>query len=250
MLGWQIFVHSVRLVFNNLGAAFRISMVLYLVSVAAQVYGYLNADMASAINDGTFPTGAGQFAVMTMVLNMLGLVASLWIAVAWHRFVLAEDYPEGYLPRMHGGKMLGYFGRSILIGIIVAVGVLIASMPLAMIGAIAPPLTVLIIPVAIGLASVLFFRFGSILPACAIGKNLTLGEAWAATRDQAPTFVVLGVVVSVATLIVVLPSLLNSDPGSTINLIYILVVNWFVTIIGISLLTTVYGHFIEGRSID
>jgi hypothetical protein len=250
MKGWYIFVHSVRLVLNNLGAAFRISIVLYMVTAAAQLYSYLNADVMADLQDGVLSPDVGQFYATTIFLSLLGIVASLWIAVAWHRFVLEEEYPAGFLPRMHGGKMLGYFGRSIMIGIIVAIGVLIASMPLAMIAALIPPLAVLIVPVAIGLSSILFFRLGSILPACAIGRNLSLGEAWRATQDQVSTFIGLGLVVIVASLIVLLPSLMNGDPGSVINLIYVLVVNWFATIIGISLLTTVYGHFIEGRAID
>ncbi|WP_435311498.1 hypothetical protein [Primorskyibacter sedentarius] len=250
MKGWQIFVHSVRLVLNNIGAAFRISFVLYLVSAAAQVYGYMNADTMAEVETGAFSPEAIQLDGTTLFLSLLGLVASLWIAVAWHRFVLEEEYPTGFLPRMHGAKMLGYFGRSLLIGIIVMLGTIGAGFILGVVAFLAPPLGLLIFPVSIGLGAVLFFRLGSILPACAVGQKLSLNEAWAATRGEATTFVVLGVIITLATLVIFLPSLINSDPASVINLIYVLVVNWFATIIGISLLTTVYGHFIQGRPID
>ena len=37
MTGWRIFVHSVRMVVDNLGTALRLSLVLYLVQVAGAV---------------------------------------------------------------------------------------------------------------------------------------------------------------------------------------------------------------------
>lgn len=46
------------------------------------------------------------------------------------------------------------------------------------------------------------------------------------------------------------PTILSGDPGSLVSLVYALVVGWFATMIGISLLTTVYGHCVEGRGID
>ena len=39
-MGWKIFVHSVRMVLDNLGAALRVSLLLYLVQVVNQVIVY------------------------------------------------------------------------------------------------------------------------------------------------------------------------------------------------------------------
>ena len=47
-----------------------------------------------------------------------------------------------------------------------------------------------------------------------------------------------------------IPTMLSGDPNSLLSLVYSIVVGWFATMIGISLLTTVYGHCVEGRGVD
>jgi hypothetical protein len=88
------------------------------------------------------------------------------------------------------------------------------------------------------------------LPAAALGQKLSLGDAWQATKGESGTIVTLALIVVGASVIIQLPSWLNDDPTSIINIVYSLVVNWFATIIGISVLTTLYGHFVEKRPID
>lgn len=251
MKGWHIFMHSVRLVLNNLGAALQVSLLLYLVQVANQVVLYLNppvmTDMGGGVEVPDFSAGP---VMMIFILGVLAVVASLWIAVAWHRFVLAEEYPQGWLPRWHGANMWGYFGRSILIGLIVMLAVLVVSVPLGFITVAVPGVGVLLPLAVVGVAAFVFFRLCVMLPASALGKSMTMGEAWEATKGDNGTPLALAFIVIAASLVIQLPSLLNGDPSSIINLVYSLVVNWFATIIGISVLTTVYGHYVEGRAID
>lgn len=251
MKGWHIFVHSVRLVMSNLEQAFRVSIVLYLVQVANQVQMFLNPLPVMTGPLGTdMPMVSPGFAVQTFLLGLISLMASLWIAVAWHRFVLKEEYPDGWLPKWHGAFMLGYLGRSILIGLAVSAGVLVVAIPVAAVTTVVPALWGMVSLILIGVGAYLFFRLAVILPAAALGEPLTLRDAWGATSGESETFVTLAALVVAASILVMLPSWVHNNTGSLINLIYGLVVNWFVTIIGISVLTTLYGHFIEKRAID
>lgn len=257
MKGWHIFTHSVRLVLNNLDAAFRVSLVLYCVTVAYHIAVFLNPPqmMDMPMGDGMgetmrLPMVNPGTAGLLGILGLLTVVAGLWIAVAWHRYVLLSEYPRGWLPRFDGGRMLGYLGRSLLIAILIGLAILVLMMPLGFLAIALPGLAALYPVLAVGVGSILFFRLGVILPAGAVDRKMTLGEAWDATKDGNSTVLVLAGLMMAGSLILQLPSMLNGDPGSIINLVYGIVVNWFATIIGVSVLTTLYGHFVEGRAID
>ena len=150
-----------------------------------------------------------------------------------------------------GGRMLGYLGRSLLIGIIVVLAVAAASIPLMMLMAVMPGVVQSFLPFAmVALGSVIIFRLGVMLPAGTIDRKLTLRQAWQATSGQTDTILVLALVAAGAAVVVQIPTLVSGDPGSLISLVYSIAVNWFVTMIGVSMLTTLYGHFVEGRAID
>ncbi len=250
MKGWQIFTHSVRLVFTNVDHALRVSLVLYLVLAASQVASFLYPPEMTEIDGIDVPVMSGAYAMQNLIFAVLAIIASLWIAVAWHRFVLAEEYPKGWIPRWHGASMLGYLGRSILLGLVVIIGVSVASLPFGLIVAGLPGLVFLLPFVLVGLGAYLFFRLGVMLPGAALGRKITFSEAWGATRGESGTILTLAALVVGASFLLQLPTMLSGNPHSLISLIYGLVVNWFATIIGISVLTTLYGHFIEKRPID
>ncbi|WP_417523381.1 hypothetical protein [Marinovum sp.] len=247
MKAWSMFVHSLRLVINNIDVALRVSLVLYSVQVISQVYTH-------AVDDGSViggPDGmpvpdisAGEGLIM-LVLGIAGLLASLWIAVAWHRYVLLGEVPEGWLPAWPGAAIPGYLWRSVLLGLVVA----LAAVPVgAVVSLILPP--VLMLAVTVGVASFVFFRLSPILPAIALGQSLSFGEAWRATAGEAGTIVGLAGLMILGSLALQVPTMLSGDPNSMLSLIYSVVVGWFATMIGVSLLTTVYGHCVEGRGID
>ena len=250
MKGWQIFVHSVRLVFRNIDNALRVSLVLYLVQVAYQVFQFRNPPVPMEMDGVTVPVMDPALILPNLLYGLAAVVASLWVAVAWHRYVLAEEYPRGWVPVWHGGYLLGYLGRSVLIGLIIVIAAVAASLPLGIIAMGLPGLAVLVGLAIVVLAVYIFLRLGAILPAAAIGERLTLGEAWAATKGESGTILTLALIGAGVSLIVQLPTLVAGPEATVLNLVYGLVVNWFATMIGISVLTTFYGHYIEKRAID
>ncbi|EPX82451.1 hypothetical protein [Salipiger mucosus] len=245
MKGWRIFLHSARMVIDNLGAALRVSMVLYLVQVASQLTFFVNAPMA-----GEQPTAVPEGLGLQLTLSIFALLASLWIAVAWHRYVLTGELPAGLLPRWHGSEIARYFGQSLLIGLVVILAALAAGVVIGLVATAVPGFGGVLIFGLLGLCSYLFFRLGLVLPAAALGRRMTIGESWAATRDDDGAVVTLAVLVIGVGLLVEVPALLDQDSGSLIALVYRVVLNWFVTMIGVSVLTTLYGHFVEHRPVD
>jgi hypothetical protein len=250
MKGWQVFRHSFNLVMANLDQALRLSLVLYIVQSAYTIYSFFNPPEMIGIEGTEIPMMSPETILPTIVLGVLAVIASLWIAVAWHRYALTGEQPSGWVPQFHGSSMLGYLGRSIMIGILVVLGVVVVSIPVGIISIGLPGLAGVMSLLLIGLAAYLFFRLGVMLPAAALGEKLPLGEAWEATKGESGTILTLALIVVGASIVIQLPSWFNDDPSSVINIVYSLVVNWFATIIGISVLTTLYGHFIEKRPID
>jgi hypothetical protein len=127
---------------------------------------------------------------------------------------------------------------------------MVLSIPIGIISIGLPALAGIMSLILIGAAAYLFFRLGIMLPAAALGEKLTLGETWDVTKGRSSIILVLALIVVGASVIIQLPSWFNDNPSSIINVVYSLVVNWFATIIGISVLTTLYGHFVENRPID
>lgn len=246
MQAWSMFAHSVRLVLNNLDVALRVSLVLYAVQVASQVYGYAAAsgETVRGPDGNLYPLYTGGESFIILILGIAALCASLWIAVAWHRYVLLNEVPQGWIPQWPGGSVMGYLWRSILLGL--AVGVVL--IPVIMLGAFVGP--VLMLALAVGVGAYVFFRLSPILPAIAVGKDMSFKEAWQLTSGVSGTLFGLAGLMILASLILQIPTLVSGDPNSIISLVYTMVVNWFATMIGISLLTTVYGYCVEGRGID
>lgn len=251
MKGLQIFAHSFRLVMNNLGMALRVSLLLYLVQAALTVVQFLNPPTMQTVDGVTLPVMDPGVAFTIILMSIAAVVAGLWIAVAWHRFVLVEERPDGWLPQWHGSRTLAYLGRSLMIGIAVLVVVIVTNLLLGPVlqglGAFGHVLRLTILGT---LGTIVFLRLGVMLPAGTVDHRMTVAEAWTATKGESGTIVGLALVAAVATVLVQVPTMLNDDPGSMISMVYTIVLNWFVTMIGISVLTTLYGHLIEGRPID
>ena len=74
-------------------------------------------------------------------------------------------------------------------------------------------------------------------------------DAWAATKGQWGTFIVLGIIVAVASFVSEqITSLLAGN--DILVVIWSIVYGWVSGKVGISVLTTLYGHYIEGRSLQ
>ena len=105
--GLAILVHSVRQVFGNLAAAVRISGVLFAVIAVISVLG-TPAD----------PASAGSNLGLLLILAIVSVLISLWIAVAWHRYVLLREGGNTPLPAFRGDAIGRYFVNGLLVALI------------------------------------------------------------------------------------------------------------------------------------
>lgn len=251
MKGWEIFVHSVRLVFSNIESAFKVSLVPYALSGLAFVF--LGAQATSVMRVGTpeammaVPPGLW---LGYLVYLLVSITAALWIAVSWHRFVLLEEYPSSWIPQFHSTAIMTYFGRGFLIGLLIIAVLLAVSTVLGLaIGWMGPGGFMLMGVVAFAVASYVFYRLCPVLPSAAINQDMTFGDAWRATEGNGGTIGVLVLLLILSSMVANLPNQIGGA-DTMIGIIYSLVIGWFLMLIGVSVLTTFYGHFIEGREID
>ena len=255
MKGLQIFTHSVRQVVGNFNAALRVSGVLFLVQVALVVVLGLSvlmdqAAMQQMIQAGTFPWGRALLMVLVV------LACNLWIAVGWHRYVLKMEQP-GVVPPLHADLMLAYFGKSLLIGLILipvaaVLGLVVGLIMTPMLGGPGGPsgLAFIIFGLIVYVPLVLIgYRLSVVLPGTALGEPLGFAAAWNKTRGATAAILTLAVVSVVASLIIDLPAFYVFAPDSILSAIWQAATYWLKMMVGISILTTLYGHYVEGRAL-
>lgn len=249
MLGWKLFTRAITLLLDNLGDALRVSALPYGVLIAVSVW--FSTSYPDLQDPATMTAASAAAAGPLFLIAILNLVVSLWIAVAWHRYVLLEERSNGWITPMNGGAMLGYLGRSILIGLLVALIVLVVSIPLGMFALILPAglATTLIGAAALFVAMIVFYRLAVVLPAGAVDRPLTFRDAWQATKGQSGTVVVLALLTVGFSLALQIPALIEGSSG-VIGAIYQGVVGWIGLMIGVSTLTALYGHLVEGRPVE
>ncbi len=251
MLGWKLFVRAVTLITDNLWPAFRVSLLPYALAVGSGLWVALSfPEAAGAPLDVENPPPAG-YVLGSMASLLVGIFASLWISVGWHRFALLGEEPEGWVPPLRGALLLGYFGRTLLTFFM---AFLAAATVVVMLVTLLVPLfgqSIQALPAILGLfaAAVVFYRIGVILPAGATGRAMRMNEALRATKGQAQTITILAILTIGTTLLLRLPLLLE-DTNILLSTIYQFVTGWIGLILGVGTLTALYGHLVEGRPVD
>lgn len=241
MTGWKIFSHSVFLLKSNFKDAVRISSPL----IAVMLLGFVLVGPKSYV--GTSAGGAGQG--IEIVLQLLSAIAGLWVAVAWHRYVLLEE-DEGGLPAFHGGRMMAYLGAILILSLtLMLISVLLGFIVGFLTAAFQPLFWAGIIAISI-LGIWVFYRLSPMLPGAAVGKWIGFSKSWETTSDisgpimSAVFFYVLSAFVLGT--FVALAMYVNFFVGAMVIVLMQLV----YTLIGVSILTTIYGVSVEGRPID
>jgi hypothetical protein len=252
MTGWKIFVHSVRQVFGNLGPALRVSGLLYLVQIVVQhatIGNLLNAtneEQQAMITAGTYPW------VGLLLFIMVATVCGLWIAVGWHRYILTDEKP-GLLPAFHGDRMLGYFGTGLLIAVVLLLpafllDLLVALFAAPLIGPNGDPVMLSVVAFAVTLPIwMIGLRLNAMLPGVALKPGSAISDGWNATKGQTGAIVLLALISVAATEAVNFVGAAAFGDADNLLFVWQALTGWPILIIGISILTTLYGHYIEGR---
>jgi hypothetical protein len=261
--GRLIFVHSVRQVFGNMAEALRVSGLLYVVQFAISVTLGLSAVkvLSAAGSDQTAAMGAMQTLFgPALIVAVVVIVFDLWIAVAWHRYVLLNEPGRGLLPALRAGRMAGYFGKGFLM-------VAILVLPALVVGQIGANLADALAPVAKGTepglmhvalsvlgqvaAQTIFgglaFRLATVLAGVALAPGQGLFDGWAATAGETRALEGLAFLCAVCLAASDLFHTYVLPDSLTVQLAFGFFEQWAITMVGISILTTLYGHYIEKR---
>lgn len=255
MQGWKLFKHAVRMVVGNWRDAIRIFWAPCV--LIGLIFFGLARNMSNIFGENFSETGtivgtpSGGSIGLSFLLMLLAFFVIGWGIVAWHRFVLVEEYQSGLIPPFHLSRILAYFGRLFLLGLACA----ICAIPLMMVGTAVMGSgslvgTLVVLFVVSVLISVLMYRWVAILPAAALGKPLTFGEAWSATGGATGAILVLMMTVwavsyggqfLVQAMYGIVPAV-----ATAVDIVFTALVG----LVNISILTTFYGHYVEGRSVD
>jgi hypothetical protein len=259
MLGLQIFIHSVRQVFGNFGAALRISGLLTLVQIALVFV--LGVQVLYSPDGGQAMMLAGNFPWVQLLLYLLlSVIAGLWIAVAWHRYVLREEDSGAFIPAWHGDRVWAYFAKSFLIGLAIGLVALVASVIVSLVAGLVPTGTAVTqntmtaVGTLVGLLIAwpviyVFYRLSPALPAAALGEPLGLGDAWRKMAGKGGVIFVLALISIIVSVALAWAPVYLLGLTGVAALIWGVVVQWFNLMVGISIMTTLYGHYVEGRAL-
>jgi hypothetical protein len=251
MDGVAILRHGLSMLLRNLGPALRVSVGPFLIAIVAVVALLLLASGLGVVGldpaTGTVTAAPTVLVLLALVAVLVVLVVFSWVAVAWHRYILKEE-PPGLLPPFRADLVWPYLGRSVLLALIL----IVAAIPLSLVlGLVAGSLGSVAAAVVMGLALSLVLgwigtRLSLVLPARAVDRPMTFGESWAATAPASGA--ILAVVLILALLNMVLGTLFTAILGENLlSAILDLIVQWFTTMLGLSVLTTLYGHLVERR---
>ncbi|MHA6262640.1 hypothetical protein ACXYMO_05520 [Arenibacterium sp. CAU 1754] len=251
MFAFNVLVHAAKMIFHDFWTSVRITFIPYFLGmILAFGAGYLIAGPEIQAFFGASLENAGMTGRMWLAIlaaTLIVMLAFFWAAVAWHRYGLLAEQPEGFMPAVNGRLIWSYFMASLRIGL-VFIGLLIpAGLILYMSSFLGPGAVIggILFAIVMIVLVVMVFRMSLILPAAAIDKPLTIRGALDATRGYFWHFILLGIFTSL------ISQLGDSVSGAGIfGLVLFILINWFNFALGLSILTTLYGVLVEGRDLD
>ncbi len=276
VVGYRIFALCIRQVLNNWQMTIRISgfWILAILASASLVTGAIAGFGSMA--DGPVASGLPiLFILLGLAWFVLAVFGFCTVAIAWHRYVLRNEMPSTFYVTQRGWPIGGYFWKTVkivllfflIVMVFIVLPVLLLGMPnllkflgLTDLGEPTGPLSfvvLFVLPVIYSSFGLwIFLRFGTVLPAVAVGKQMSLAESYRLTRPVAGQLFLTAVMI---TLFQSIPSviqlLMASGFGPDVNVVSILfyaiivVFAWINFFVSIGVLTVVYGHLQEERPI-
>ncbi|OLP43588.1 hypothetical protein [Rhizobium oryziradicis] len=245
MISWTIFKHSLNLIKDNKNAALKITLPFIVVTLLMHTMLIFEAS-TDFFNAAIF----SRF--MLFAYLIFAVISYPWIAVAWHRYILIDDYPS-LLPRFHGPQIFRYLvtGTAIsLLLVICALPFFIFSHLLALTQSLVYAVLI-IASLGIVVSSVIMMRLSTILPAAALNERRSFGEIWTVTRGHTKTFVALLIMIFFANAPMKIISIILANAQlPLVSLLWDTFSGFAIVMIGLSVITTQYGYFVENRPLQ
>ncbi len=191
-----------------------------------------------------------QFSWLDILSLGVSVVATSSIAVSWHRYILMDEPPASVPPFRMDAVVWRYLGRScfvLAVSIAPALGIALLSE--------ATPAALLPIWLALGLAVItMVVRLSTSLVATALGRtDFGLKSALIATRGNTGRILLLIALTApiIALLVLAVPlAMALPNPPAWLLPVLVLVsipIQLLGLLLNITLLTTLYGYFVERR---
>lgn len=259
MLGLRLFMHAVRMTANNWQAALQIFALPFGATLLIVM------GLTTLMGLGPFFLFTGETAEFSSLGPATGLLVLLcflgtWLAMSigvvhWHRFILLGEMPRSLMFRLSWVQALKY-----MIGVLVIFLMLI--LPLILVGMMVSMISAGFLKqgdvwVAQGLNLVMNLGFltallalSPILPAAAIDRKFKLGESLAAMSGSLKALIVCAICLTGVEFLaetVINPLVSVSWQLAALSSV---VLSAITGLIGISLITTLYGHYVEDRPLS
>ena len=249
MQGFSIVFFAVWAIAGNPRAALRLSILPWIAGFAA-VFAILQplvgVGLSMLASDRIPPAmhDQGYSPALLFSLFVFGIV-SCWIGMTWHRHILLRETAQSMLSRRNVEAFLLYFRAMAKVAVLAAAILLMIKalmVPLVpALGLAGPGAKVVSIAINALLIS-LVLRFGLVLPAAAIGRPISMGDSWAATRGYS------GPVFAIAFFIVVVNELTALFPEtSAAASVLVAAGSWTGMMLTLGALSVLYGVRIQGR---
>lgn len=256
--GLAILSHALRMLIFDTATTLRVLMPALLIVLGATVaiafFAPEMLDLMGGPAEDMAPP-APATAVLFIVFALVAIAGYTLMAILWHRHVLLDGAKglDGVQP--DAGIFFGYLWRAILVAcvqILAAIPVTLAMGLLATLLVAGLPLGLAGLLVGIGGGIVFVWialRVSVVLPAAALARPMTIRESWATTAPLSGPLWGLALLLTGLNALVglLLPFVIPPLPvfAAAIHTVVFVAEG----LIFISVLTTLYGHLVEGRSL-
>tara|TARA_R110002049_G_scaffold23781_7_gene84905 strand:- start:125263 stop:126036 length:774 start_codon:yes stop_codon:yes gene_type:complete len=250
-----LLTHALRMLVADIGSTIRVILpALICVMGAALAAVVLAGDTLALIQAAPddMPVPDGGQVLIVMLCGLIGLAGYVLLAILWHRHVLLNGPDRDAGLRPDASLFWGYVWRTIVLGfaqfliaipIVIAVGVLGAVSGGSMAGLVLLGLVAGIVFLWVAL------RLSLVLPAAALGHTMRLRESWEATAPAAQALWGLAVLLALVNGVLTLLSGALLAEAASARLILDSALYIIEGLVFISVLTTLYGHLVQGRTL-
>lgn len=251
----QIAKKSLHLMTSNWMDMFRICAALYLFKyVVTALATYATTGVWTLTPPDLISDTSSSVDFMIIIASLaVSIVAGLWVAVAWHRYVLLAENPQGWIPRWNKSACIAYFVQGLKLVLLFSFLLILLLMLLYVAGSLISvpinPFVGYLFALVFGALSIsVFLRVSLVFPAAAIGRHLTLKDSWIATGPyRSPIFLLSGIIGFFTLNLQKISEALGANMfmSSIDFLLNILIALWTL-----SIMTTLYGGIIEDRNME
>ncbi len=264
MLGWEFFKKSVTQIYYNFGDAVKITGFIWiswqLISILVSSFLIGKPSIAIYNFDPNNPTADNveNFLLAGFILLTISAIFFSWLAVLWHRFMLLNERQTTFIPKWSGRLVWLYLLKSIKVGLILVIILFILGMIAGIISAILivtadfSSILPYFAPIFVLLGTYIFLRIALVLPAVALGKNMSIKQSWEYTISASGAIFIASILMTVLGIISQMIVTFFSTQIAQAAFLYPLIsffLDWIVIMIGISILTTLYGYLVEERNL-